>query len=1022
MVRKLVLSLIAALGLFAFAEAQQRTVTTGMVTDPSGNPVAGATVLVDGTNVGTTTGADGKFAVAAPADGKLNVSFVGYQTQTVNIAGKTDFAISLNEDTQAIDDVIVVAYGTATKASFTGSATQIKGEKIASGSKESVDKGMVGKVAGVRIGTDNGDPGSFGMIQIRGVGSISASTTPLYVVDGVAVATSGGSASYKSTNFMSTLNPDDIESITVLKDAAAASLYGSRAANGVVIITTKRGKSGSTKISYSGEFGVSNLANEKGVRMMNAEQFIKYFKAAQDNSYGEGAGDFYASEYGGSGWLHDATGATDTDWSKEIFRNAFSQNHQVSMTAGNEKTAVYAGLGYNNTDGVVRGANFERFSGRLNVDHQAKPWLRLSFRQMVAYTSSKGHSDQNNQEQGMGYASPLGILTGLDPTATVRNEDGSYNETPGIGGAYNSSSRNPYLVFDNDDQEYNKFNTMRSLSNFDINVKLGDKVTLANVFGYDYSTTRQMLWWSPQSLDGQSQTGLSAVYHFEVKDVTNSTTLRYADTYGEHHHLNALVGFEITDHRYQYTYASANNYASNQLPALSVGQTSGVGGSKSESAMLSYLGNVNYDYANRYYLSASFRRDGSSRLGKDNRWANFWSVSGAWRLSEEEFLKNNDFFHDLKLKVSYGTNGNLPGDYYGYQGLYSLSGGYGSSSAMFWNNPENNALGWEKSDNFNVGMEWNLYNRVTLSVEYYNKLTSSLLFSRPASAITGFDSYLTNIGKLKNNGVEIEISSQNIKTKNFSWTTDFNFTWQQSIVKTLPDGKDINYGDGSMYIHREGESMYSFYLPEWAGVNPDNGYGQFWVDPEDHSKGLTNYYSEAGSGIVGKALPDYLGGMTNTFTYKNFDLSFLISYQFGGDLFDYLGYFTHSDGFRSWSTNCMADASDFWTPENRYAANPIPLDNTGGYDEYDSATYRWDRFSSRLIKSTDNIRMREITFGYNIPIKRFIDKARIYFKTTNPFMIWSATPEIDPDVTINGYRTVDVPQTRSFIFGVNLVF
>ncbi|MCH5330336.1 MAG: SusC/RagA family TonB-linked outer membrane protein [Alistipes sp.] len=944
--------------------------------------------------------------------------------------------VELEESHTAIDDVIIVAYGQTTKEAFTGSATQVKGDIIANGSKESVDKGLVGKMAGVRVASDNGDPGSFGMIQVRGVGSIAASTQPLYVVDGVVVSTDGGSAGYKSANFMSTLNPDDIEAVTVLKDAAAASLYGSRAANGVVIITTKRGSRGEAKVSYSGEFGVTNLANKKGLQMMDAEQFITYFKAAQDNSYGEGAGDYYASEFvrdyydsygldstGLGGVLSDPTGKTNTNWRDEIFRNAFSQNHQVSLTAGNNKASVYAGLGYNNTDGVVQGSNFERFSGRLNVDYQAKKWLRLSFRQMVAYTQSRGHSDQSDQAQGMGYASPLGMLTSLDPTAAVKNPDGSYNLYPGIGNVLSASSaRNPHLSLNMDDHEFHKLSTMRSMSNFDINIKFCEQLQLSNVFGYDFTNTKETMWWSPQSMDGESLSGLSGVYTFYVKDLNNSTTLRYADTFNVDHHLSALVGFELSNHKYSYSYSGASNYASSSLPALSVGQTYGTGGYDNASSMLSFFASANYDYANRYYVSASFRRDGSSRLGRDNRWANFWSVSAAWRLGQEEFLKDNDLFYDFKLKASFGTNGNLPAGYYSHMGLYSLTGGYGSNPAMYWSNPENGKLGWEKSQNLNAGFEWNLYDRVTIGAEYYRKNTNSLLFDRPSSAVTGFDSYTTNIGRLLNDGVEVEISSANIRTRNFTWTTDFNFTWQRSIVKELPDGADINYGDGSMYLLREGESMYTFYLPEWAGVNPDNGYGQFWLDPSDHSKGVTNYYIEAGSGIMGKALPDFLGGMTNTFTYKNFDLSFLISYQFGGSLFDYLGYFTHSDGFRSWSTNQMADASDFWTPENRNAKYPIPFDASYEGDETDSATYRWDRFSSRIIKSSDNIRMREITFGYNIPFKRHIDKLRVYFKATNPFMIWSATPNIDPDVAINGYRTVDVPQTKSFILGVNIVF
>ena len=504
-------------------------------------------------------------------------------------------------------------------------------------------------------------------------------------------------------------------------------------------------------------------------------------------------------------------------------------------------------------------------------------------------------------------------------------------------------------------------------------------------------------------------------YHAIIKiPVTNSTILRFNGNYGGNN-ISAIAGYEVADHRVEFTYAGANNFPNDKLNALSVGQLHGVGGASYRSFLMSMLGNVNYDYENRYYASASFRRDGSSRLGPDSRWANFWSVSAAWRLSNETFMENvSRLFADLKIKASFGTNGNLPAEYYAYKGLYAASGGYGTASAIYWSNPENAGLGWEKSRNFNVGFDWNLYHRIDVGVEYYNKYTSSLIFNMPASAVTGFSSYTSNVGHLLNDGIEVEISSKNINLRNFTWTTDFNFTWQRSIVKDLPNnGADIIYGDGGMYIHREGASMYSFYLPEWKGVNQENGMGEFWVDPDDHSQGVTNFYGEAGSTIVGKALPDFVGGLTNTMTFCDglMDISFLISYQFGGSLFDYPGYFTHSDGFRAASMNAAADAADYWTPQNKDAVFPKPIMNN---------PYRWDRFSSRLIKSTDNIRMREITLGFNIPIEKYLDNVRVYFRTTNPFMIWSATPDIDPDVAINGYRTADVPMTRTFVFGVNL--
>ncbi len=1000
------------LGFMTMASAQNLTVT-GSVTDAEGFPMEGAAVVVKGTSSGTTTNPEGRFELSVPQDAILVASYIGYISQEMKVGGEHTINFVLLEDSAYLDDVIVVAYGSMSKSDFTGSASQVSGDRIAQSSAESVDKGMIGKISGVRVASSTGDPGSAGSVQIRGVSSISAGTSPLYVVDGVVISSSTEgdlNVGYKSMGILNTLNPDDVESVTVLKDAAAASLYGSRAANGVILITTKRGRQGKTTVTYSGEAGVSNMAVSRALKMMDGSQFISYLKAAGDNAFAINP----AYSYGYTGdeiasMVADPSGKTSTDWTKEVFRTAFQQNHQLSLTAGTDKTKVYAGLGYTDTDGIVIGSYFERFSGRVNVDHKVNQWLNVGIRQMLSFTSAKGHSDQSSQAQGMGYATPLGVLIQSDPTASVKNPDGTWNEYV----SWSGQTGNPHILFDSD-TEYNKTHTMRSLSNLDLELKFTDYLSLTNTFGYDYIDNKQYLWWAPSSIDGAALNGLSAEYIFQTSDLTNSTLLRFRDSYGSHN-VSALAGYEVADHRVRYTYAGANNYPNDKLNALSVGQMYGVGGASYRSFMASVLANVNYDYDNRYYASASFRRDGSSRLGPDSRWANFWSVSAAWRLSGEPFMQAvSRLFSDFKIKASYGTNGNLPSGYYSYKGLYSASGGYGVGSAIFWSNPENDSLGWEKSRNFNVGFDWNMFNRLDLAVEYYNKYTSSLIFDMPASAVTGFSSYTANVGNLLNEGVEMEAGAQIVDLLNFSWAVNFNFTWQRSVVKNLPnDGADIPYGDGSMYIHREGASMYSFYLPVWKGVNPETGLGEFWIDPSDHSKGVTNFYTEAGNAIVGKAMPDVLGGFSTNMVFLDglLDLSFLISYQFGGSLFDYPGYFTHCDGFRAASMNAAADAADYWTPDNRDAAYPMPIMNN---------PYRWDRFSSRLIKSTDNIRMREIALGCNIPVKRYVERLRVYVKANNPFMIWSAVPDIDPDVAINGYRTVDVPVTKSFTIGLNI--
>lgn len=1001
---------------FGIAAFAQNVAVRGTVTDASnGEGIPFASVIVRGTMTGTSSDANGHYELTVASGSTLEFSAVGYVTVAVAVNGRGVVNAELKPDAEFLDDVIVVAYGTASRAAFTGSATQVKGDELTRVSNESLDKGLVGKVSGVRISSDNGDPGSAANIQIRGVGSVSATTQPLYVVDGVIIDPSSSgdiNVGYKSTGVLNSINPEDIESMTVLKDAAAASLYGSRAANGVILITTKKGRSGKTTVTYTGEIGVTQIANMKAFDIMDGPTFMQWVADAYDGYYnvrqGKDPGYITVDDLKEAGFFYDPSGKTSTKWQHEVFRNAMTTNHQVSLSGGNDRTTVYAGLGYTKNQGVVLGSSYSRLSGRVNVDHKVNEWLKASFRQMLSFNRTDGYADQSDQGQGWGNSSPTSSIFQQDPTAPPKDENGEWLN----GTSWSGTVDNPHLAFEENSYEYYNTNTTRSLSNVDVTVTFAPYLYLVNNFGYDWMDSRQYMWWGPTSVDGKSYNGLKNEYDLQAKTLTNSTVLHFDKSFGDHN-VSALAGYEISDHFSDYIYASTSDFPTDKLTALSVGQLNGAGGSPTRAIMNSVLASVNYNYADRYYASASFRRDGSSRLGPNSRWANFWSVSGAWRLSKESFLEGNPLFTDFKIKASYGTNGNLPGGYYSYKQNYSVGNAYAAASAIYPSSAGNDNLGWEKSKNFNVGFEWNMYNRVTFGLEYYNKYTSSLLFPYPASIVTGFSSYTANIGNLSNSGIEIEINSRNVVTSDFTWTTDFNFTWQKNVIKSLPDGEDISSGDGGLYLLREGESMYTFYLPVYLGVNRENGLGEFWVDPEDESKGKTNYYTQAGAAIVGKGLPDFTGGMTNTLTYKNFDLSFLISYQFGASLFDYMEYFTVSDGVRMGSFNQLAKGADYWTPENKDAKYPRVIYNN---------PYRSDRWSSRHVKSTDNIRLREITLGYTQPFKKFIESLRVYVKATNPLMIWSATPDVDPDVPINGYRTVDVPATRSFVAGVNIRF
>jgi TonB-linked SusC/RagA family outer membrane protein len=1028
MKRKLMLLLTCLFVGIGLVTAQNQKVTGVVLSEEDGQPVIGASVLVKGTTMGTSTDMDGKFTLSnIPSSAKvLVVSYIGMKKSEVAI--KPNLRITLVSDAKVIDEVMVVAYGVTKKASFTGSASSIKAEDVSS-QKESLVKSLQGKVAGVRIGGSTGDPGSDQKILIRGISSISASSQPLYVIDGVPVVNNDVTSGLKSQSVLSSINPDDIESLTVLKDAAAASLYGSRAANGVIIVTTKKGKEGKTKVSYNMETGWTQMAVGGQYTPMSASDLKDYYYEGRKNNYivvkGKSEADaITAANAITPSMFKNYNSDINTNWKDEVYRKGFITDHQVAISGGNDKTKIYTGFGYNKTEGLIKGSEFKRYSGRINVDHQAYNWLRISARQSVSFTNTEGFRDQNDQAQGLGTSSPLSILFSMDPTAVNKLEDGSYNPNA----SFSTKISNPNLMLGQStgtNAETVSSETMRSMTNFEAEVTLPYGFSAKSVFGYDYMDNKEREFWAPGSVNGQSLKGLGVRYDYTNKTMTSSSTINYLRNFGKHN-VRALAGFEVEDRSLLYTYASAKSYSTDKLPELANGQPYESSSSISESSIMSWLGNVNYDYDNKYYLSASFRRDGSSRLGVDNRWANFWSVSGAWRISSEEFLQGNDLFSDLKLRASYGTNGNLPSDYYANLATYSFSGGYGDESAIYWGNAGNTKLGWEKSKNFNIGVDWSLYNRVNVSLEYYNKLTTDLLFEVPTSILTGFSSNWQNLGKVKNSGVEFSLNSTNIVTKDFSWSTSLNLTKQSNKVKKLPEGNDVMYGDGNMYLLREGESMHTFYLPEWLGVNSQTGLGEFYIDPSLKSRdkvvngqavtdgNVTNYYSKAGKTNVGKALPDWLGGITNTFTYKNFDLSFMVSFQTGARLFDYPGYFlTYSDGVRMGSFGVSEEvAGNYWKKAGDKVDFPKPIFQN---------PYRSDKFSSRTIKSTDNIRMRDITFGYKVPVsKKYISNLRLFFKANNPFMIYCATDNIDPDVDINGYRQVDTPPTKSFMFGFNI--
>lgn len=1002
---------------FQWTHAQTVQVTGTITSSEDGLSLPGAAIVVKGTTIGSITDLDGNYVINVPINATILVySYVGMLSQEISIDGRIVINVVLDPDVVGIEEVMVVAYRTVKKSEFTGSARVVDGEKLVVPGAESVEKSLSGKVSGVRVTSQTGDPGSSGEIQIRGIGSINGATSPLYVIDGIPMETGNMGHYEKTSNILSSLNPEDIENMTVLKDAAAASLYGSRAANGVVIITTKKGKQGDTKFEFNASTGWASMAS-KSYEMMSGPEYHKYDQLAIEN--------YIRDQYGGLPSVQDSVDLykilysstidpeVNTNWRDVVYRTARQQEYQLSASGGNEKTQFYLSGNYNDMEGIVNGSDFQRYSGRINVNHKAQEWLNFGVNQMLSYTVQEGYRDQSNQAEGIGISSPLGVLMGANPTAPLYDVDGhTYPEATFLVNGHPEDILNGKLQFIDT-------KTYRSLTNGMVQINFTPELFLKSTVGLDWVQAQNFEYWSPNSIDGAVWNGLGYRDVLTNIDVTSSNIFTYNKTAGIHN-LNLLAGFEASRKHIRYVSATAITYSNEKLYELSNGQPKDVASTIVGTSLLSYLSNLAYTNADKYYLTASIRTDGSSQLGVDNRWAAFWSGSAAWRFAREDFMSNLNWLTDGKLRISYGTNGNLPPGAYTHLSLYDFNGGYGENSIMFIGSPGNKNLGWEKSNNMNAGIELTIFDRFSFIAEYYYKLTEGLLLNVPVSYLTGFASNWQNVGKLSNSGFDFELHSVNMPaTSDFKWRTDFTLSTQKSIVQELPGDENIVLGAFSLYMYSVNQDLYSFYLPTWAGVDPQTGYGNFLVDPEDPDTpaNRTRNHSEAGRSIVAKAYPDVIGGLSNTLSYKGLDLEILLTCSFGGNMFDYPGYFSHHDGYRDGIFNLAKDVEDnYWTTPGDKVDNPRP-------NLYDSN--RPDLWSTRYIVSTDHIRLKDVSLSYSIPSsaaeKIRFDHIRIYVRGTNLAM-WAKSKGIDPEVPLNGFRTVDTPPTRIISTGIQLGF
>lgn len=736
---------------------------TGVVKDVMGEPLIGANVVEKGRSTnGVITDFNGKFTLEVDESASLVVSYIGYLAQDIPTKGKGDFHIILKEDTNTLDEVVVTGYGDFKKATYTGSASVLTTEKLEALPVVSVGQMIESNIPGISVvaGTSS-QPGAKTTLRVRGVASMNASTEPLYVLDGVPIP------SYDLSNFTSmseaggmgfieTLNPADIESITVLKDAASASLYGAKGANGVVLITTKKGKEGKLRVNMAAKYGITDFAYTYRPLMGGEERRELIHEGLVNFQLDKGVSEQEAQQYADANIDQYAKRLPQgySDWESALFKTGYQQDYNLSASAGNQNSSFIGSLGYTKQTGVSLNSEMERFTGRVDASNKYK---KVEFGMNASFSWTKNvHLPEGKFYGSAIYASKVN----LTPSTPIYNEDGTY-----ASGYRENNGYNPIL-----EAEVNDYyaRTVRAMGTAKIAYNVWDNLKVSSVFTVDYSLTKDFFFQSPDGRDGATYQGRGRMQMTDRIRYTSQNNLTYSKTFGKHS-VSAVTAFEVMKYDYEDLYAAKKTYGQDINTSLgNAADPIDADQKLQEDALMSYVASVNYSYDDKYYASFSFRRDGSSRLSPDTRWGNFWSLSASWRLSQERFMQPlKSVLSDLKLRASYGVNGNLPSSYYGYQSTYTTGAFYSGKPSLWESTLGNEELTWEKNYALNLGLDIGLFSRVNVSLDWYTRTTKDLLMSKQLNSISGFSSLLTNVGQMRNTGVELEVRSNNIKTKDF---------------------------------------------------------------------------------------------------------------------------------------------------------------------------------------------------------------------------------------------------------------
>ncbi len=999
--------------------AQNRTIT-GKVADETGKLLEGASVQAKGTKTAVLTKADGSFSIQVAQNAKsIIVSYVGSEAMEITLNGGSVYAVSLKKKVDPLEEVVVTGYQARKKRDEAGAISSIKAAQIENLPNASLDKALQGKAAGVLVQSNNGLPGGAINVRIRGQGSYLAGNDPLYIVDGVQINTRSD-GSFTQNNPLAFLNPDDIETIDILKDAASAAIYGSNASNGVVIITTKKGKAGKTKFNANVYMGSVQLM--KKLQMSNSQEYFQMRSEAYGNANNLPWDNLAvlqtvlnelrvpnAATLTQAQALAAAAALPTYDWQDAAFRTGSIQNYELSASGGNDKTTFRIAGNYSLQEANITKADFKRAGLRFDIQNKATDRLTLG----ASVNLSTFNQNNPFATSGSFLGSPAFSASGLIPVNPIYNADGTYYGVPGQTPANLIGTLNQNIIQVNDfNSGYQRTNQM--IGNVTLDYKINSWLTFKTLVGMDYRLTQGKNVRDARTADGFNFKGNVSVQSNWNTNINTYQTLNFNKTFGTKHRLDGLVGFELRRENNESISANGQGFPTYQFTSLNNAATpASVGEFFSGFRRNGFFGKLNYGFDRKYLFAFTLRRDGSSRFGSDNQYGTFWGISGAWNIDQENFLKNSNVINSLKLRASYGSTGNDQIGNFDALGLYGGGGIYNGGSGISYSQLANPNLKWERNITTNLGLDFGLFdNRVTGSLEVYNKETKDLLISQPIQISTGFSSITSNVGRLVNKGIELTLGGDLIKAKKpgaFNWNVAFTFAYNKNEVKELYGGLKILPGDNSVQV---GQPLGVLFTQQFAGVNPSTG-RPMWYDTLGN---LTYQVLAKDRKIIGpQNTPLYQGGLRNSLTYKNFTFDFFFQYEYGRYTSDGQANFLIENIAR---INVLKQAYDNrWTTPGQITF--FPRYNVNGTEAKASGA----QSGTRTFFKADYVRLKNVAVYYDLSPslvkKAGLSSFRFYVQGTN---LWTASDWFSYDIEFVGTATGIVPQTKNYTVGVQVGF